>query len=182
MRTLSYLLEGILSGPDADIEEYVEMKQHIERDLQWVQKIKLDDAVFLEGALFNCMRNAFIAASKKHLTPDELKVLQYIMVYAVSPFGCYNYDECDDWEQREYGDNDSRAYNAEYYTNFVNASIDDPRWGWSGSNSFYMFFFEPDYNHSIDQEELLVHRKTQQYSKQIIKTARKYGLNLNPIF
>lgn len=173
------ICEGILNSVESDIENYVELRDRMEKDLAWVKHIKQQDAVYYEAALFNITQDAFRKATSK--SDAEFKwLLANFMAATLSPWTCYNSDECDDWEERIYDKVEFRF--DELDSNILNAGPDDYRWNWSGSNSFYHFFWDGDYIHSLDQEDLLCDRKTQKYSKKLQDTASKYGLKLKPIF
>lgn len=180
MKDLANMFEGILGDIESGIEDYVELLDRMKKDLAWVRRIRLDDAVYYEAAFFNVTRNSFHRASNK--THAELKrLLANFMVAAYPKYGCDNVaDDIDNWEERTYSKIQFRPDDED--TDILHAQPDDYRWIIYGSGSFYHFFWDADYTHSLDQEELLVDKKTQQYSKKLINIAHKYGLELDPIF
>lgn len=177
MKSLQQISEGILNGLDNDIEDYVEVRDRMEKDLKWVKQIKPDDAVYYEAALFNITQGAFRRAGKSD--PEFKRLLAIFMVVAHSPWTCFNSDECENWEEREYTKHELPG---SVDADILVAAPDDYRWSWNGSNSFYHFFWDGDYIHSLDQEDLLVNKKTQTFSKKLQDMASKHGLKLKPIF
>lgn len=179
MKSLQQICEGILNGLDNDIEDYVEVRDRMEKDLKWVKQIKPVDAVYYEAAWFNITRDAF---RKAHRSDAEFKrLLAIFMVAACLPYVCYNTDDgIDNWEERLYSKREFWPDDAD--TDILHATPDDYRWNWIGSGSFYDFFWDGDYIHSLDQEELLTNKKTQNFSKKLRNIAAKHGLKLKPIF
>ncbi|MDE7346343.1 MAG: hypothetical protein K2N48_06350 [Muribaculaceae bacterium] len=186
MRSLSdvcggLLGEGILGDVESGIEDYIEELDKMKKDLAWVRQLKAEDAPHYEAALFNVTQDGFRQATN-HAPTDFKRSLGDFMLAAWSPWTCYNTDDdIDNWEERSYAKSrypDARATDSE----IVNADPDDYRWNWHGSGSFYNFYWDPDYIHSLDQEDLLDGKKCKEYTKKLLKVAKKYGLNVRPIF
>lgn len=180
MKSLKDILESVLENVDAAVENYVEMEDKMAKDLAWVKRVKLDDAVYYEAALFNVTCKAFEQASR--MSDDERRAFAAFLSSTVSPWGCYNWEEIDDWEERAYCEAPSFKQEQIDSLDMIHAGADDRRWKMNGSNSFYNFFWDADYIHSLDQEDLLRNSKTQKYVKMLITTAKKYGLSLKTIF
>lgn len=178
MQSLMSICEGILNGIDKDIEDYVEVQDRMERDMKWVRRIKYEDAVYYEAALFNITQDAFRKAYRSGT--DFKRLLAILMVTTYSPWTCFNSDECENWEERDYGETQFGYDDANI--DILDAAPDDYRWNWNGSNSFYHFFWDGDYIHSLDQEDLLTNKKTQTFGKKIQDIAARHGLKLKPIF
>ena len=180
MRTLMNICEGILGDIDTDVENYVEAFDKMKKAFTWVKQIKVDDAVYYEAALFNITQGAFRKANPKS-DPEFKRLLGFFMVSTWSPWSCDNAEETENWEERTYSKSiypDPRSVDLD----IIEAKPDDYRWNLIGSGSFYHFFWDSDYIHSLDQEELLINKKTQTYSKKLQDTAAKLGLKLKPIF
>ena len=180
MLTLTQICEGILGNVESDIENYVEIANKMAKDFAWIKKIKLNDAVYFEAALFYVTFKTFAAAPK--MSDDERRAFAAFLSNTVSPWGCYNWEEIDNWEERAYCEDSSHKQEQIDYLDMIHAGTEDYRWKMNGSNSFYNFFWDADYIHSLDQEDLLRNSKTQKYVKMLIQTAKKYGLNLKTIF
>lgn len=181
MKNLTDILhESVLGDVDSTIENYVEMEGKMAKDLAWVKRVKLDDAVHYEAALFNVTYKAFAQASR--MSDDERKAFAIFMINATSPWSCFNCDDAESWEEREYCETPSFCIDNIKALNMTNTPGDNYRWSKSGSNSFFNYFWDEDNTRSLDQEDLLKHKQTQKYSKQLIKVAQKYGLGLKPIF
>lgn len=182
MRNLAHILsESILGDIDSTVEEYVEIANKMAKDLAWIKRLKLNNAVYFEAALFNVTYRAFGTALK--MTDDERRVLASLMSTAVSPFMCYNWEDIEDWEEREYAEEGLSMRSDQIDAlGMMQAGVEDYRWNVLGSGSFYHYFWDADYIHSLDQEDLLKHPTTQKYTKQLIKVVDKYGLKLKPIF
>lgn len=182
MRTLMNICEGILNNVEDDIENYVEVLDRMTNDLKWMNGLKQEDAVYFDAALFNITQDAFRKCASS--ASDEYKHLLAVFMNAtLFKYGCVNFEDTENWEEREYDDlSQMRGYRSEVPEEMLEAEPNDYRWKWTGSNSFYHFFWDPDYTHSLDQEDLLVHKKTQTYSKKLQDIASKYGLKLKPIF
>lgn len=180
MRTLTKLCEGILDDAWSGVENYVEEFDKMKKDLAWVQRLKSDDAVYYEAALFNVTQDGFRQATNR-ASDDFKRSLARFMVAACCKYVCTNTDDdIDNWEERVY---DKREFMPDDLdTDILNAKPDDYRWNWHGSGSFYNFFWDPDYIHSLDQEDLLDCKRCKDYSKKLLKVAQKYGLNMKPIF
>lgn len=181
MKNLTDILyESVLGNIDSTIEDYVEMEGKMAKDLTWVKHVKIDDAVHYEAALFSVTYKAFARAPR--MSDDERRAFGVFMINAASPWGCFNWTDADDWEEREYCEQPSFYIDNIKGLGMVNATADNKRWSKSGSNSFFNYFWDEDNTHSLDQEDLLKHKQTQKYIKQLIKVAQKYGLGLKPIF
>lgn len=179
MRALISICEGILGDIESDIEDYVEILDRMKKDFAWVQRLRMDDAVYYEAALFNVTQDGFRQASRSNA--EFKRNIANFMVATCCPYVCVNVDDdIDNWDEREYGKREFMPNDAD--TDILNAGPDDYRWSWHGSGSFYHFFWDADYVHSLDQEELLTNKKCQDFSKKLLKVAKKYGLNLKPIF
>ena len=175
------LSESILGDIDSTIEEYVEIANKMAKDLAWIKRIKLNNAVHFEAALFNVTQYSFRVAPE--MTGEERRVMSALMSTAVSPFICYNWEDIEDWEEREYAEEGLSLRSDQIDAlGMMQADANDYRWDARGSNSFYHYFWDPDYIHSLDQEDLLKHPDTQKYSKRLIKVVDMYGLKLKPIF
>lgn len=178
---IQVLSESILGDIDSTVEEYVEIANKMAKDLAWIKRLKLNDAVHFEAALFNVTYGAFGTALK--MTNDERRVLAALMSTAISPYICYNWEDIEDWEEREYAEEGLSMRSDQIDAlGMMQADVNDSRWKAQGSNSFYHYFWDADYIHSLDQEDLLKHLNTQKYTKQLIKVVDKYGLKLKPIF
>lgn len=180
MQSLTTVCEGILNGLDDDLENYVELCDRMGKDLKWVQQIKLEDAVYYEAALLNVTHSAFRYAALRG--DDEYKRnLAIFMACTHSPYVCTNaYEDIENWEEREY--EVTPFPDSVQASGILDAGPTDPRWKWTGSNSFYHYFWDADYIHSLDQEELLDGKRSQEYSKKLVAVAAKYGMKLKPIF
>lgn len=181
MLTLTQICEGILGNIESDIENYVEAFDKMKNDLRWMDNIKIDDAPYIEAALFNVTYEAFRKCSN-NADAEYKRLLAIFMNTANVKYSCFNFDGIDNWEEREYEHTPSFVGRDDVAKEMLSADPDDYRWHWNGSNSFYEYFWEADYIHSLDQEDLLDSKKCQQYSKKLIAIAKKYGLNLKPIF
>lgn len=179
-----YISESILGDFNKDLENYVELDNRLAQELSWVKKIKLDDAVHYEAALFDCTYNIFRDITSRKLRSDQLRAFALFMKNAQSRFACYNADETDGWEEREYDEAQTDNFGEDIMQDFLNAYKDptDYRWRWNGSNSFYHYWWDPDYVHSLDQEDLLVSKETQQYVKRLMAALKHCGINIKPIF
>lgn len=168
---------SILGDIDSIISDYVEMYDLMVHDLQWINHIKLNDVVYYEAALFNVTQDGFRQATNK--APDEFKyaLLRFMGATRIN-FSCYNYDGCENWEEREY----CNEPGFDWSPDMLNISPSDPRWKWSNYPSFYHIWWDAEYKHSLDQEDLLTSKKCQEYSKKLLNVAKKYGLNMKPIF
>lgn len=180
MRSLQYICEGILSGVDQDIEGWVEAMDRMKAGLRWLKSVKESDAPYLEAALFNVTQDAFRQAAGGS-SEEHKHLLGAFMGAAILPYTCFNFDETENWEERQY-DKVLNVAHIDIPNIMFNTDPNDYRWKWTGSNSFYHFFWDPDYTHSLDQEDLLREPKTQKFSKQFIKVAGDCGLKLKPIF
>ena len=180
MKSLKDILESVLENVDAAVENYVEIADKMAKDFAWIKKIKLNDAVYFEAALFYVTFKTFAAATK--MSDDERRAFAAFLSSTVSPWGCYNWEEIDEWEEREYCEAPSFKQEQIDSLDMIHAGVDDYRWKMYGSNSFYNFFWDADYIHSLDQEDLLRNSKTQKYVKMLITTAKKYGLSLKTMF
>lgn len=181
MKDLTDILhESILGNIDSGIEDYVEIADKMAKDLIWIKRVKLDDAVYYEAALFNVTYKAFARAPK--MSDDERRAFATFMVCTVSSWECYNWEEAENWEEREYCEANPFILDNIKELNMVNTPANDYQWSKSGSGSFFNFFWDADNIVSLDQEDLLKHQQTQKYTKQLIKVAQKCGLELKPIF
>ena len=180
MKSLKDILESVLGNVDATVENYVEIADKMAKDFAWIKKIKLNDAVYFEAALFYVTFKTFADATK--MSDDERRAFAAFLSNTVSPWGCYNWEEIDNWEDRAYCEDTSHKQEQIDYLDMIHAGADDYRWKMNGSNSFYNFFWDADYIHSLDQEDLLRNSKTQKYVKMLVTTAKKYGLSLKTIF
>ena len=179
MRSLTNICEGILGDFESGLEDYVEIPDRMKKDLVWVQRLPIKDAVYYDAALFNVSHAALRDANENGA--EFKRLLANFMVAAYPKYRCDNTDdEIDNWEERTYSKAQFRPDDED--TDILHAHPNDYRWNWFSTGNFYHFFWDADYTHSLDQEELLVDKKTQQYSKKLIATAKKYGLNLKPIF
>ena len=180
MKSLKDILESVLGNVDAAVENYVEIADKMAKDFAWIKKIKLNDAVYFEAALFNVTYKAFADALK--MSDDERRAFAAFLSNTVSPWGCYNWEEIDNWEERAYCEDPSHKQEQIDSLDMIHAGAYDRRWKMNGSNSFYNFFWDADYIHSLAQEDLMRNSKTQKYVKMLITTAKKYGLSLKTIF
>lgn len=87
MKDLTDILhESILGNIDSGIEDYVEIADKMAKDLIWIKRVKLDDAVYYEAALFNVTYKAFARAPK--MSDDERRAFATFMVCTVSSWEC----------------------------------------------------------------------------------------------
>lgn len=184
MRTLQSMYEGILGDIETEMENAVEMRSRMETDLLWIANIPENRAPHFEAAMFNVSQDAFRQCAGGASAEFKYNFAVFMAALLQFDWSCDNFDTTDNWEEREYTKRSSliKKELLRDAQEMIDAKPNAPEWNWNYGGSFYHWWWDPDYTHSLDQEDLLDGKYCQMYSKQLLTVARKYGLKLKPIF